>query len=102
MKRDAVMPNDYDGEILKLWTSATYRIQYQGGVSDFFRNSFSGLRITSFQREDQSTVTTLVGRMRDQAELTGLLNSLYELHLPIISVHILSEDNDNNLGVEKT
>jgi hypothetical protein len=31
---------------------------------------------------DQSTVTTLTGRLRDQAELAGVLNSLYELHLP--------------------
>ena len=91
---DAVMPNDFDGKKLNLWTSATYRIQVQGEVSDSLHHSFSESRITSFQTEEQSTVTTLVVRMRDQAELAGLLNSLYELHLPIISVQILSEDNE--------
>ena len=38
-------------------------------------------------------MTTLTGRLRDQAELTGLLNSLYDLHLPILSVENLDADN---------
>ena len=29
----------------------------------------------------------------DQAELTGVLNSLYELHLPILAVKVLNEKN---------
>ncbi|MDX2454407.1 hypothetical protein [Desulfosarcina sp.] len=98
------MANSYDGKKLKLWTPATYRIELDGEVGERFRDSFSGLRITTLQRKDQSTVTTLVGRMRDQAELTGLLNSLHDLHLPIISVQILSQENDTNItnqGFEK-
>ena len=51
------------------------------------------MRITSRKRADQTTVTTLVGRVRDQAELTGVLNSLYEMHLPILSVENLTENN---------
>jgi hypothetical protein len=31
-------------------------------------------------------VSTLEGELRDQAALTGVLNSLYELHLPVLSV----------------
>jgi len=41
-------------------------------------------------RADQSTVTVLTGRLKDQAELTGVLNSLYELHLPILKVKIVA------------
>ena len=37
-------------------------------------------------------MTTLTGRLKDQAMLTGVLNGLYELHLPILSVKILTED----------
>ena len=98
------MSNSHAGKKLKLWTPATYRIELDGEVGERFRDSFSGLRITTLQRKDQSTVTTLVGRMRDQAELTGLLNSLHDLHLPIISVQILSQENDTNItnqGFEK-
>jgi hypothetical protein len=34
-------------------------------------------------------VTTLAGRICDQAELFGVLNALYDLHLPVISVRII-------------
>ena len=90
------MSNSYDGKKLKLWTPATYRIEIDGEVGERFRDSFSGLHITTFQRKDQSTVTTLVCRTRDQAELAGLLNCLHDLHLPILSVQLLSEENDKN------
>ena len=36
----------------------------------------------------QRTVLTLVGRLRDQAELSGVLDSLYGLHLPILKVGV--------------
>jgi hypothetical protein len=36
-------------------------------------------------------VTTLVGEMEDQAALAGVLNTLYELHLPLLSVEFLKE-----------
>jgi len=36
-------------------------------------------------------VTILVGEMRDQAEFMGVMNSLYELHLPILSVESTTE-----------
>jgi hypothetical protein len=50
------------------------------------------MRITTRQRKNQSTVTTLTGRVSDQAELSGVLNTLYELHLPILSVENLEID----------
>ncbi len=37
-------------------------------------------------------VTELVGKVRDQAEHAGLLNSLYELHLTLLSVECLNDD----------
>jgi hypothetical protein len=35
-------------------------------------------------------VTVLEGWLPDQAALAGVLNTLYELHLPLLSVEILS------------
>jgi hypothetical protein len=46
-------------------------------------------------------VTTLTGRLKDQAELSGVLNGLYELHLPILSVKILTEDNGDPQYLDK-
>ena len=86
------MPNPHDGKHLKLWAPATYRIEIEGNLDESWSDRLAGMRITRRKRADQTTVTTLVGRVRDQAELTGVLHSLYELHLPILSVHNLDED----------
>jgi len=48
------------------------------------------MRITTRKRSDQTPVTTLVGRLRDQAELSGILNSLYGMHLSILKVELLN------------
>ena len=37
-------------------------------------------------------MTVLQGRVRDQAELSGILNALYELHLPLLKVEYLGEN----------
>ena len=85
------MPNAHDGKHLKLWTPATYRIEVEGHLDESWADRLGSMRITTRRREDQSMVTTLVGRIRDQAELAGLLNTLYEQHLPILSVKNLTE-----------
>jgi hypothetical protein len=48
------------------------------------------MRITTRKRTDQTTVTTLDDRLMDQAELSGLLNSLYDLHRPILKVEVVT------------
>ena len=74
---------------LTLGTPATYRIRVQGRLDASWSERLGGLRITSRRRGDQAPVTTLVGEVRDQAELIGILNSLYDLHLPLLLVQIL-------------
>jgi hypothetical protein len=86
------MPNSHNEEHLKLWTPATYRIEVEGEVPESWFDRLGGMRITTRQRKNQSTVTTLTGRVSDQAELSGVLNTLYELHLPILSVENLEID----------
>jgi hypothetical protein len=95
------MPGEFDGKHLKLWTPATYRIEVEGVLDEIWADNLAGMRISLRKRADQSTVTTLTGRLRDQAELSGVLNGLYELHLPILSVKILSEDNDAQKDPDK-
>jgi hypothetical protein len=70
-----------------------YRIEVEGHVAESWSDSLAGMRITSRKRLDQTTVTTLVGRLRDQAELSGVLNNLYDLfHLSILKVEIVSDE----------
>jgi hypothetical protein len=53
-----------------------------------------------------STGTTLDGELRDQAALAGVLNAIYELHLPILMVMRLNVEpskikDDEERSVEK-
>jgi hypothetical protein len=47
------------------------------------------MRITTEKLKDHGPSTALVGQLRDQAELSGVLNNLYELHLTLLSVVML-------------
>ena len=69
-----------------------YRIRVQGYLNESWSERLAGLAITSGKRGDQKPVTVLFGQVRDQAELAGVLNTLYELHLTLLSVEYLSSD----------
>jgi len=74
----------------KHWKPATYRIKVEGYLDESWSDRLAGMRVTACKRTDQTSVTTLVGRLRDQAELSGVLNSLYGLHLSILKVEVLA------------
>ena len=92
------MSDAYDGKPLKIWAPATYHIEVDGEVGKSWPEHFGNMRTTTQRRKDNSIVTILVGRVRDQAELSGLLNSLYDCHLPILSVKFLDDKSGNHLG----
>jgi hypothetical protein len=50
-----------------------------------------GMAITSTTTKEKLPVTLLVGHLIDQAALSGVFNTLYELHLPLLSVENLDE-----------
>jgi hypothetical protein len=70
-----------------------YRIRVLGVLDERFSERLGGLRIRKCSIEDnEAPVTELVGQVRDQAELAGLLNNLYELHLTLRSVEYINGD----------
>ena len=75
---------------IKLWTPATYRIEVEGYLAESYSDRLAGMRITTRQRADRTTVSTLFGRLRDQAELSGVLNNLYDRHLSILKVEVVN------------
>ena len=77
---------------ITLETPATYRIRVQVFLDDSWSDVLGGMRVTTSSRGEQGPVTTLEGRVRDQAELIGVLNSLYALCQPILSVELLSSE----------
>ena len=70
-----------------------YRIRVLGFLDESWSDRLGGLRITACSLKDQEgPVTELVGQVRDQAALAGVLNSLYELHLTLLSVEYLNDE----------
>ena len=47
-------------------------------------------KCTVSKRKDPAPITSLDGQVRDQCELMGILNSLHELHLSLLSVKFLN------------
>jgi hypothetical protein len=77
---------------------ATYRIVVQGTLSERWSDRLAGLAITTTARGDAAPHTILAGPIRDQAELAGVLDALYELHLPILGVERVREPNGGPNG----
>jgi hypothetical protein len=69
---------------------ATYQIKVQGRVDPNWSDLMAGMAISLANCEGKPLVTTLQGELSDQTALHGVLNSLYELHLPVLSVLCLS------------
>lgn len=68
---------------------AFYRIQVQGYLGQHWSESMAGLTISVTGERDQS-VTTLYGEVLDQAALMGVLNGLYGMGYPLLSVEYQS------------
>jgi hypothetical protein len=68
---------------------ATYQISVQGRIDPTWSDRLEGMAIWLATVEVDSPVTTLEGELIDQAALAGVLNALYELHLPVLSVNRL-------------
>lgn len=77
---------------IKLWTPATYRIEVEGHLAESWSEYLAGMRITIRKRSDQTAMATLIGRLKDQAELSGVLNSLYDLRLSILKVEVVDDE----------
>lgn len=86
------MSNSRSLKDLKLWTPATYRIKVKGCLKESWSDLLAGMKVTTSSQGDEEVFATLVGRLKDQAELSGVLNTLYELHLLLLSVEILSDE----------
>lgn len=63
----------------------TYRIRVQGHLGEGWSDRMGGMRIVTTRELDGRLVTTLCG-LADQAALSGVLNSLYDLGFCLLSV----------------
>ena len=77
---------------INMSSPAIYRIRVRGKLDANLAKRLDGLNLSEVSDADEMPISVLVGRMIDQAALSGLLNSLYELHLPLLSVDCLDVD----------
>lgn len=67
-----------------------YQIRFQGALEETWFEYLDPELIVQVDLESpESIVTTITGKMLDQAALIGLLNNLYDLGLPLLHVQYM-------------
>ena len=92
-KGPSEMPQTRGTQTFAFDRPGNYRIRVLGILDENWSERLGGLCIRQCKPKNQEEpVTELIGKMRDQAELSGVLNTLYELHLTLLSVEYLGYD----------
>ncbi len=73
---------------LPIDTPATYRLCIQGQIPANWIDRLDGMTVTR-DPSVPSSITILVGILSDQSALEGVLRSLFELHLLVLSMERL-------------
>ena len=71
---------------------ASYRIVVQGSIDASASDRLGGMQIDATSDGDDAPVSTLIGRLKDQAHLAGVLKTLGDMHLPILEVKKLDDE----------
>ena len=69
---------------------ATYQIIIEGRIDTTWSDILEGMKVSQVTLDDYPHCTSLEGELSDQAALAGVMNTLYETHLTIISVKRLN------------
>lgn len=73
---------DFDGP-------AAYQITVRGLITPEWSGRLEGMTINRLVLDDGTIFTVLTGELTDQAALSGVLNTLYDLRLPLVAVNKL-------------
>ena len=74
-----------------------YRICVRGQLDPSWSDRMAGLQIAATS-DPEGPLTTLEGSVRDQSELTGVLDTLNDLSLTLVSVQSLPAPGNGNTG----
>lgn len=80
------MENQFD-------TPARYSIRVLGTLDRSWSDRLGGMEIQNFESGESGEipVTTLAGLLIDQAALLGVINALYDMHYPLLSLEYLGD-----------
>jgi len=76
--------------------AVVYRIRVRGELDPGLSDRLEGLQIENTYRKDGMAESVLEGRLDDQSAFAGVLNTLYELHLPVLSADCLGTVDDDD------
>lgn len=79
-----------------------YLIRVYGEMSTDWSSRLSNMVISKEQTTDQEPVMILIGEVRDQTALMGVLNTLYDLGCPLFNVERLDDLSTFNLNESAT
>lgn len=78
---------------LGMTSPAIYQIIVKGKLDEHWTDWFNGTNILLEHCLEGKPHTTLTCRVRDQAELLGILNQLNSLNLPLMQVALIKDEN---------
>jgi hypothetical protein len=70
-------------------TPGVYEIRVQGFMDQSWSDRMNGVEIRVQDLPDEPPVSVLTGYYVDQAALAGVLNTLYDLGYPLLTVELL-------------
>lgn len=71
---------------------AVYQIKVAGEISQDLSELLMGMEIVREGGEGKKMISLIIGEIRDQAALAGLLNMLYEMHYVILSLEMIKNE----------
>ena len=69
--------------------SAIYKIEVVGSLDQSWSQRLNGMQITIHSSQKHESVSVLIGQLNDQSALSGVLNTLHDYHVPVLSVTML-------------
>jgi hypothetical protein len=86
------MPQIPQGKAFSFFGPAVYRIVVFGSIDIGASGCLRGMRIDATRDGSNRSLTTLQGRLTDQAHLASVLNAIYEMHLTVLEVRKLDDE----------
>ena len=79
-------------EELSFKQPAIYQISVSGNLDKSWSSRLANMQISLEKNLEDKNIYLLIGKLKDQAELNGILNTLYDLHLTLMSIKIIGKD----------
>lgn len=78
-------------EQLKTLGPLQYEILVDGGLDQHWSTWFGGMTISLLPGDGSAEITRLCGPVADQAQLRGILNTIWDLNLGVLSLTVIND-----------